>query len=409
MREITLREYETSGPVPLSVPQRDALAELIPSLLIEPCAGTNYHYRLTPGNVIGAVTWEDLAIIVRPKIPIDRVMFLISYVLRLPTWGTPEFSFAEADSLVEAVVLSFTAHLQRALRRGLIQNYRETEDSLTTIRGRIRFAEQLKKSYGRAPPVEVAYDEFTEDITENRLLKAALERLRSFRIRSPEARRKLRHFEQILASVSLVRFEPSNLPTVRYSRLNEHYRPAVELAKLILGSRSLELRHGRQAGSAFLVDMNQVFEEFVYLALRDALGLTPHRFRRHGQDCDIHLDVASRVVLKPDLSWWEEGECVFVGDVKYKRISVQGIKHPDLYQLLAYTIAADLPAGLLVYAAGELESANHEIVFVDKRLEVVSIDLRGTPDEILEKIRALAVRVRAQRTSRSGELFRDRR
>ena len=43
--------------------------------------------------------------------------------------------------------------------------------------------------------------------------------------------------------------------------------------------------------------------------------------------------------LRPDLSWWEAKKCVFVGDVKYKKLAPAGFKHGDLYQMLAYTVA----------------------------------------------------------------------
>lgn len=401
MREITLHEHQTSEPIALTLSQRDALAELIPSLVIQPFCGTNDRYLLTPGHVVGAVTLEDLALVIQPKIPIDRVLFLISYALHRRDWGPSDTALDKADSLVEAVVLSFTAHLRRTFRRGLLQGYRTEEDSLTTVRGRIRFAEQLKRSYGVAPPVEVIYDDFTEDVTENRILKAALMKLRRLRIRSPEVRQSLRHFEYVLSPVSLVPLEPKNLPVIHFSRLNEHYRPAVELAELILCNQSLELRHGQFHGSAFLVDMNRVFEDFVYLSLRDSLELSSKQFRRPRQGLDLHLDIARRVNLEPDLSWWEQGRCVFVGDAKYKRINVAGIKHPDLYQLLAYATATDLRGGLLIYAAGEGIPARHEVVFAGKRLEVASLDLQGTPTEILAEIKVLAGRVRAQRIEQS--------
>lgn len=402
MREITLCEHKTSEPLLLSLQERDALAELVPSLVIQPCAGTTDHYLITPGHMVGAVTLENLSLVIQPKIPIDRVLFLISYALRTAEWRSPDFSFASSDSLVEAVALSFAAHLQRAFRSGLLQGYRNEEDALTTVRGRIRFAEQLKRRFGAAPPIEVAYDDFTEDVRENRILKAALMKLRRMRIRSREVQTKLSRFEQLLSPVSVEHFDRGNLPTIHYSRLNEHYRPAVELAELILRVQSLELRHGRFYGSAFVVDMNRVFEEFVYLALRDALKLSEKQFRRQAKGHSIYLDDSRRVVLEPDLTWWDHEQCVFVGDVKYKRINVPGIKHPDLYQLLAYTVATDLPNGMLIYAAGEGVPAEHDVVFVNKRLEVVSIDLEGVPSRILEQMRGLAERVRAQRSDRIG-------
>ena len=67
-------------------------------------------------------------------------------------------------------------------------------------------------------------------------------------------------------------------PEIRYTRLNEHYRPAVELARLVLRSDSYELRHGAVRGTSFLVDMNRVFEDFVVVAIREALGVSEHSF-----------------------------------------------------------------------------------------------------------------------------------
>jgi 5-methylcytosine-specific restriction endonuclease McrBC regulatory subunit McrC len=81
---------------------------------------------------------------------------------------------------------------------------------------------------------------------------------------------------------------------------------------------------------------------------------------------------------------------MFVGDAKDKRINVPGVKNSDLYQLLAYTIAAELSGGLLIYAAGEGEPAVHEVANVGKQLEVISLTLAGTHSEILDEVSNIA-------------------
>ena len=57
--------------------------------------------------------------------------------------------------------------------------------------------------------------------------------------------------------------------------------------------------------------------------------------------------------LAPDLTWWDGPTCTFVGDAKYKRADDGHVPNADLYQLLAYATALDLPGGLLAYAQGE--------------------------------------------------------
>jgi 5-methylcytosine-specific restriction enzyme subunit McrC len=401
MRLLTLTEYQTARHVPLTAFERDELQRLA-GISIAPAAGSDDHYDLTPGSRVGAVTIGDFAVEIRPKLPIDRLLFLISYTLERRRWKDLEFDLAGADALVEAIVPGFVAQLRRALQRGVLQGYRVEEDALQMVRGRVRFDEQLRRRHGVFPPAEVRFDEFTEDIEENRLLRAAIARLGRIHIRSQVVRRSLRAFDLTLANVRLVEYDPRRLPEIGWTRLNERYRPAVQLAKLILRSTSFDLRHGRIAASAFLVDMNQVFEDFVVLALRDELHLSAHSFPQGNAAHALRLDVAGKVTLKPDISWWDGSRCAFVGDVKYKRVNGDRVHHPDLYQLLAYTTAAHLPGGLLIYAAGEGEPVRHMVVHAGKELQVVTLDLSGTPEDVLAQIAAVAHRISSLRIAGLG-------
>jgi 5-methylcytosine-specific restriction enzyme subunit McrC len=391
VRRLQLTEYQTVPGIELSIEERDSLRKAI---TIAPSEGLDRHFDLTPGSLVGAVRTESLAVEIRPKIPLSRVLFLISYALDPSDWLETGFDFGEEESVVEAIIPGFVRQVRRALRRGILQGYRTEEDALATVRGRIRFDDQIRNRFGIAPPVEVRYDEFTEDIDPNRIIKAAVRRLGQLRLRSRVARDSLRAFDGALAPVSLVEFDTHRLPEIAWTRLNSHYRPAVELAKLILRSTSFELRHGEVQSTSFLVDMNQVFEDFVVAALRDALDLPKSRFC---QGATLYLDRSRHIRMRPDISWWEAGQCRFVGDVKYKRLEAGGIQHADVYQLVSYTIAADLPQGLLVYAAGEREPGVHEIVHVGKMLTIITMDLAGVPEDILQEVGRTAELIRAMR------------
>ena len=66
--------------------------------------------------------------------------------------------------------------------------------------------------------------------------------------------------------------------------------------------------------------------------------------------------------------------------------------------MLAYCTAADLPSGLLVYAAGERDTGDYKIKNSGKTIEIASLDLNGTPKDILAEVRCLAGRVKAHRS-----------
>ena len=291
----------------------------------------------------------------------------------------------------------FAASARRAFSRGVVHGYRTEEEALHTVRGRIRFADQMRRRFGIPMPVEVRYDDFTEDVLANRLVRRAAERLGRMRIRSPSSRAGLAWIDGTLENVALVEYPRHAVPEVVFNRLNEHYREVVALARLILRHGTIETGRGAIRAPGFLMDMNRVFQEFVTRALRESLGLSDRTFRSDSGVRGVTLDEARRVDLRPDLSWWEGPTCRFVGDAKYKRVQDGHVPNADLYQLLAYATALDLPGGLLVYAQGEAADAVHVVRHAGRRLEVAALDLSGTIDELRRRIEGLAERVRRLR------------
>ena len=398
MRAIDLQEYARSERVQLSVAERDVLTGSVSSLTVEPAPGVEDEYHLTPGSVIGAFESGGLSVSIRPKLAIARVLFLASYAMgAFRLREVDRFDFADARALVEAMTLALAAAARRAFAGGLMHGYRTEEEAAYTVRGRIRIDEQIRRRFGTPVPIEVRYDEFTDDVTANRLVKAAAARLGRLRLSLKRSRDGLHWIAARLENVSLVEFPANAVPEVTFDRLNEHYREVVALARLVLRYGSFEAARGSVRAQGFLIDMNQVFQDFVTRALREELRLSAHVFRSDTAIEQTFLDEADSIRLRPDLSWWEAGACTFVGDAKYKRIVDARVPNADLYQLLAYATALDLPGGLLVYAQGEAEPATHKVRHAGKRLEVAAVDLSGSPAQLLARIGELAEQVRALR------------
>ena len=395
MREIDLQEYKTSDPMRLSVAERDALGDSGLSLDILPVAGADGVYRLRPGSVVGAIEVGGISVLVRPKFGIPKLLSIACYAMgafRRRDWEL--FDFRDEVSLPDTLALALSAAARRAFARGLRYGYQTEEDALYTVRGRIRFDEQIRRRFGVPLPVEVGWDELTDDILENRLVKAAALRLHGMRLRSNDGRRGLAWVAGMQGNISAVEYPAANVPSVTFDRLNERYRAVVGLARLILRHSAFESGRGAVRASGFSMDMNVVFEEFVTAALREALGVSDSVLRAQTR---VNLDVDGRVRMYPDLSWWAGGRCVFVGDAKYKKTVSQRVPNADLYQLLAYTTALDLPKGLLIYAKGEDDPASHTVAHAGKRLEVAALDLEGEFGDVLNRVGRIAKLVRAQR------------
>jgi len=394
MRRLVLTEFKTEPAVALSTTERDTVRALYPGLRIEPTIGSDGRYDLTPDQRVGLVCLPSLVIEVRPKVPMSSVLFLLSYACDAASWSGQQAEFSRNLDLVEMIAIMLAGMVQQATRRGLLNGYQCEDESLQAPRGRILFDDQIRRRLGISPPIEVRHDVFASDIVENRLLLAALSAMCRIPIRSDCARRELNRSQRLFGAVSRLHFKPTEVPDVLFTRLNRHYQPAVSLASFVLRSASLDLGIGGTRGSAFLIDMNTVFERFVRSALRVYLDADLARFPERSPV--LCLDQARVVPLKPDLCLLDGGRIVWVGDAKYKRLPVGGYRNADLYQLLAYAVALDLPGGTLVYAADEgVSAAEHVVRHAGKQLRVVALDLLAPRSKLLEQIDALARVVRS--------------
>ena len=279
MREIDLQEYQDSEAHALSVAERDLLQGAIPSLAVTPASGESDKYILRPGSTVGTLEIGDLSVLIQPKIGIPKLLSLACYAMGMyRQQDMRPFDFKEDEALPDTLALALVSAARKAFSRGLLHGYQRREEALHTVRGRIRFSEQIRRRFGIPLPVEVRYDEFTDDILENRLVKAAAMRLGTMRLRSPDARRGLGWIAGMLDGVSYAEFAPSDVPDVSFDRLNEHYRGVIGLSRLILQHSAFEAGRGDVRAAGFLMDMNVVFEEFVTVALREALGLPERVF-----------------------------------------------------------------------------------------------------------------------------------
>ena len=397
MLHIDLREYQGTEHT-LTMAQRDALlgdAKKL-KLAIEPIAGTGSRYLVTPGSTVGAVEIGDVSVRIQPKIGIPHLLSLACYAMRLfKLQHDNPFNFKEDEALPDVLALALAAAARTAFAHGLLHGYRVEEDTLQTVRGRIRIDDQIRQRPGFMLPIDVRYDEFTDDIIENRLVKTAAAQLSRMRLRSRDARAGLSWVIGMLEQVALVEFSTSDLPETHFTRLNEHYREVLALAHLILRYSAFSSARGAVRASGFLVNMNDLFQEFLTVALRETLGVSSNTLR---SEREVEFDKDGRARLKPDLSWWDDGICTFVGDAKYKNLTDnRSVPSADLYQLLAYATALNLPGGLLIYAQGEADTWPYRVKHTSKCLEVVALDLSGSLNAVLSRTKAIASKVQELR------------
>jgi len=336
-------------------------------------------WNLTAAGKVGVARVGDIELWITPKLPIERLLFLVGYALDPSGWRDEAVALDARRGLVPAVGQALWRQSERALQRGLLQGYRSVEESSYVLRGRLREADQLRRRYGQVIPMEIRHDDFTVDVAENQILLAATTRMLTVPRLDDESRRRLAALRPRLADVTtLVR--GTTLPAWRPTRLNRRYLTALRLAEIVWRATSPEHAPGAIVANGFLFNLNKIFEDFVTVAVSESLHA---RFGGCAYpQYEAHLDRGELVGIKPDLVWKAGHRIAAVLDAKYK----QQQPNDDYYQMLAYCTALDLPRGHLVYAKGAAQPARHVIRHSGVEIVCHALDLTREPSEVLADV-----------------------
>ena len=149
MTAIDLKEYAPAE-YTLSAAQRDALLREAKTLnlSIEPVLGSEDSYRLAAGPTVGAVEIGDLSVLIEPKIGIPQLLSLACYAMGGFRPQERLFDFEESDALPDTLAIALASAARGAFVQGLLHGYREEEEALQTVRGRIRIGEQMRRRFG---------------------------------------------------------------------------------------------------------------------------------------------------------------------------------------------------------------------------------------------------------------------
>lgn len=281
----------------------------------------------------------------RPKVPAPNLfhMLAVAYDLPEPFLDAPA-EVHSVDHVLTVVASRFTTMIEERIDRGLYRAYVEEEGNLTTVRGRIVIAEDIRHNSILRHRTYCRYTEYSWDVPENRVVRQVVRLLAGLGL-PPKLRHRLRTLDSVMEEVTPGQYVAGDLNRFVYNRLNDDYRPIHRLCRFFLEAMSPSDRSGPFNFQGFLLDMNRLFERFVTQVLK---AQVPAPFTVHAQ-ASTSLDLAGEVCLRPDLLIRHGHDTVLVGDCKYKRIETGEHRHHDLYQLLAYCTALDVSQGLLIY------------------------------------------------------------
>lgn len=388
MSVLTLREYETfaidacfcsEGRKSVTPAQADALERISERLkTCEPNAerlkGSLFKHAnrttLKAQQFVGVIQLGADAIEIIPKIDglneqASRINLfrMLARTRRLAIHETDVARLAEQNlNILEIFVRLFCDKLFAEVHRGLVSRYERHADNLPALRGKLLTGLQATLNAFHPERFQCEYDEFTVDTPVNRVLKAAVRRLRRI-TRNDDNARRLAELEFTLEGVGDVSASALGWHRLHFDRANRRYEPLVVMARMILQNRSQDVTSGGLEGFGLIFDMNALFEAYIGEVARATFA----------PDWQVVLQGPQRYLLqdqrsgagvfqtKPDITGLRDSKPTWIIDTKWKPLDERehnhGVGQADVYQMLGYAHRYGAKDVVLLYPHHDLVSA----------------------------------------------------
>jgi 5-methylcytosine-specific restriction enzyme subunit McrC len=386
MTHLTLREHQWC-PVSDAGPMTERRAALLEALAKNWPAGAlewrRHSFKFA--GFCGVVRVDGLVIEVLPKITAENVPEATArgvLVNMLRATGTFPAELpggaslhTERHHLLDTFILAFCRQVSRELVQGVIRRYRELEENLTAVRGRIDFVQQVRRNLVHQERVACRYEELSADNPYNRVLKAVL--LRLARVSAAlDVRRAVNELQIRLAEVTDVPVTRQDVQALTFDRSNRRWENVFRQCEWLLAGFGPSVAAGRNESVALLFDMNFLFEAWVTRQWRRWCAPLGYTLSAQDRGRCLAQDSAGKNAfpLRPDIVIRDgENKVVQILDAKWKQPgeNLAGISQADVYQMTAYAQAYQCPSLGLIYPGWQdalLEIENYRLNGRDVRL-----------------------------------------
>lgn len=333
-------------------------------------------------------------------------MLDIAYKLNLSE-GRQSTLATQNETLLEIFIRIFADKLLEQVRRGLARNYKEYEDDLPALRGRLNVTRQFTINAVRPDRLSCRFDQLDSDTPLMRIMAAAVLFLNPY-CKNHETRRKLNELRFMLADIPIMPISKLPWKMVHINRSNLRWESLFNLAKLLLKKDWQTTQSHREApdGVTLLFPMNDLFEAYIAALLRRVLNPIGVDVIEQGGRKYCLGDYSGNLLkdgivfqTKPDIILRHGKKDLMIIDTKWKKLSddvlnkKQGVSQSDVYQLMAYARLYKCKKLMLLYPSipNELCGTRQEFGIAEgtERLSIATIDIAQSVSDLEKRLKSL--------------------
>ena len=317
-------------------------------------------------NYVGALQIGKWTVEVLPKfdrnMPTSTAQPILIQMLRqagILKTNTPTESNLriKRNYILETYLQMFLDETKSIIHRGLIKKYHKREDNTYVLKGSLNFNKHLSMNLIHAERFYVKHTIYDQQHELNQVLYKTLNVIlgldASFYLIS-----EIKSLVLNMPELNDIHVSEEFFERIKWSRKNEHYKTAIEIARLLLLNYHPDLSHGKNNVLALMFDMNDLWEKWFAKRLRLAasdLGL-PIGIKEQVKKTFWIPSNGYSIKQKPDMVIEAANDMRIILDTKWKIIHNRP-SEDDLRQMYTYNQLFESNRSYLVYpGAGKIIS-----------------------------------------------------
>lgn len=358
--------------------------------------------RVKASSEAGIAQFSDFSISVKPRfVSPEKLAGLLDFAYGFDekmglSDNEVQFDAKKEDNyLVAVVILAFIKRCEKIIRQGLYKSYQTQTDDLRYLRGKLIMSQQIKNDLKKKLAFNCEFDELVTDNIENQICLHILKKCYTY-LKDDDLRRKCNTLIRRFSIEVTEELEDGRKHLIEsdfkivYNRLNEHYKPIHELAKIIWQKTGISdlYKFKKSSINSFFIPMHQVFEMFLEQLFRkyfpefEVDTQTTKQAWKKQEEIDAELsDKEKALNIRTDILLKQESVVKHLIDAKYKR----KFSSADRYELGFYIHEYDTKQGfaILPYSPEDIQNKqlpNDYLITSEKQEIEIHIKYIGIDD-----------------------------
>lgn len=304
----------------------------------------------------------------------------------------------KSNSILELYFELFISEVEYLLHRGLIKRYRKNEGNQTSLKGALQFSKHITHNLVHKERFYVKYTQYSNEHTIHEVLFKTIKLLAHINSNSL-LKGRIDTLALNFPEMKEIKVNESTFDKMVFDRKIQHYKTALEIAKLLLLNYHPDISKGRNDVLALMFDMNSLWEQFILVTLK-------RKLKTHLVSSQVTKSFWKPISgysskMRPDIILkCKESQENFGLDTKWKNLNGYNPSPEDLRQMYVYHRFYQAKKVALVYPSdqhsiqkGNYYNSNNQLEMSDKECSVMQIatasDIKTWQEEIVKNISKL--------------------